>query len=154
MRKFKEAESAEDRLVVVANTLLKPNRLLGTFLSLNDSFSLFASYTPYLLRLDGTRSLQYIVQFLNSTRRRQRKFSQFLARAFMVFKERLGNDHALTRQARTSLEATVARQYEEASDDLREVGGVSLFARCWGLEGGEVQNTLRLDGHVDHDCSI
>ncbi len=106
----------------------------GTFLSncFLFPFCIYLTVTPCLLRLDGTRSLQFIIRFLNSNRRRQRKFSQFLARAFMVFKERLGNDHALTRQARASLEATVARQYEEASADLREVGWVTFCTRWWG----------------------
>ncbi len=47
----------------------------------------------------------------------------------MVFKERLGNDHALTRLSRASLEATVARQYEEASEALNEVGWGMRFTR-------------------------
>ncbi|GAX80689.1 hypothetical protein CEUSTIGMA_g8124.t1 [Chlamydomonas eustigma] len=117
LKKYRLAENSEDDMMITGLTLLKSKKL------------------------DCLRSLSLITQYLAARDYLLLRSSQYFARAFLTFKERLGLEHELTRKTHVVLQAVVRKHTligKEALEDACISGDLlklqeaeMMFKQAW-----------------------
>ncbi|GAX80684.1 hypothetical protein CEUSTIGMA_g8119.t1 [Chlamydomonas eustigma] len=119
MRNVHEAHASENKIVTAGTMLIKQHRL------------------------DGLKSLSFITTYLAGREYLFKKSSQYMAKAYVLFKEKLGIDTEMTRTTQGQLEMVARRQQALAYDVLTEADitgdpdkfqeAVGVFKQAWSI---------------------